>query len=195
MERTTDNGTVREINLSDMGLTSQKLVVKESRRARRKATVNFLIDSGVAYSLVPGRILKKLGVRPHRQVDFSLADGSTIRRQVGDAYFELQGEGGAPPVIFGKEGDTYRATRFDLHPWIGCDDPWRSHISETFTHALHNTRAIVAPLIVIIAADKIRDCQLVFVFNCMEKILRVTPYLALRPPEPDEIQPDAKRQS
>jgi len=105
MERTTDNGTVREINLSDMGLTSQKLVVKESRRARRKATVNFLIDSGVAYSLVPGRILKKLGVRPHRQVDFSLADGSTIRRQVGDAYFELQGEGGAPPVIFGKEGD------------------------------------------------------------------------------------------
>ena len=105
MERTTDNGTVREINLSDMGLTSQKLVVKESRRARRKATVNFLIDSGVPYSLVPGRILKKLGVRPHRQVDFSLADGSTIRRQVGDAYFELQGEGGASPVIFGKEGD------------------------------------------------------------------------------------------
>jgi len=105
MERTTDNGTVREINLSDMGLTSQKLVVKESRRARRKATVNFLIDSGVAYSLVPGRILKKLGVRPHRQVDFSLADGSTIRRQAGDAYFELQAEGGASPVIFGKEGD------------------------------------------------------------------------------------------
>src|SRR2546429_302195 len=180
MERTTDNGTVREINLSDMGLTSQKLVVKESRRARRKATVNFLIDSGVAYSLVPGRILKKLGVRPHRQVDFSLADGSTIRRQVGDAYFELQGEGGARPVIFGaiehNFADPSRATRFDLHPWIGCDDPWRSHISETFTHALHNTRAIVAPLIVIIAADKIRDCQPVFVFNCMEKILRVTPY-------------------
>ncbi len=41
-----------------MGLTSQKLVVKESRRAQRKATVNFLIDSGVPYSLVPGRILK-----------------------------------------------------------------------------------------------------------------------------------------
>jgi hypothetical protein len=26
-------------------------------------------------------------------------------RRVGDAYFELKGEGGASPVIFGEEGD------------------------------------------------------------------------------------------
>jgi clan AA aspartic protease len=88
-----------------MGLTSQKLVVKENRRARRKASVNFLIDSGAVYSLVPGALLKKLGIRPHRTVDFSLADGTTIARQVGDAYFEFQGEGGAAPVIFGEAGD------------------------------------------------------------------------------------------
>jgi len=88
-----------------MGLTNQKLVVKESRRARRKTAVTFLIDSGAVYSLVPGPILKKLGIRPHRRVDFSLADGTTITRQVGDAYFELQGEGGASPVIFGEKGD------------------------------------------------------------------------------------------
>jgi len=88
-----------------MGLTSQKLVVKESRRARRKAIVNFLIDSGAVYSLVPARTLRKLGVRPHRHVDFSLADRTTTRRRVGDAYFELKGEGGASPVIFGEEGD------------------------------------------------------------------------------------------
>jgi predicted aspartyl protease len=49
--------------------------------------------------------LKKLGVCPHREVDFSLTDGTTLRRRVGDAYFELQGKGGASPVIFGKEGD------------------------------------------------------------------------------------------
>jgi len=88
-----------------MGLTSQKLVVKESRRARRKATVNFLIDSGAVYSLVPARTLRKLDVQPHRDVDFSLGDGTTIRRRVGDAYFELKREGGASPVIFGQEGD------------------------------------------------------------------------------------------
>jgi len=84
-------------------MTSKKLIVKESRRARRKATVNFLIDSGAVYSLVPAPTLRKLGVRPHREVDFSLGDGTTIKRRVGDAYFELKGEGGASPVILGKK--------------------------------------------------------------------------------------------
>jgi clan AA aspartic protease len=88
-----------------MGLTNQKLVVKESRRSRRKAAVRFLIDSGAVYSLVPTPILRRLGIRPHRSVEFALADGTTITRQVGDAYFEYQGEGGAAPVIFGEQGD------------------------------------------------------------------------------------------
>jgi len=38
-------------------------------------------------------------------MDFSLADGSTVTRKVGDVYFEYQGDGGAAPVIFGEEGD------------------------------------------------------------------------------------------
>ena len=88
-----------------MGLTNPKLVVKENRRARRKAAVSFLIDSGAVYSLVPEPTLKKLGIRPYRRVDFALADGRTITRKVGDAYFEFQGEGGAAPVIFGEKGD------------------------------------------------------------------------------------------
>jgi len=88
-----------------MGLTSQKLLVKETHRSRRKATVKFLIDSGAVYSLVPGPTLLALGIRPHRKVDFALADGRMISRRVGDAYFEFRGEGGAAPVIFGEEGD------------------------------------------------------------------------------------------
>jgi predicted aspartyl protease len=88
-----------------MGLTNQRLLVKGSHRARRKEAVNFLIDSGAVYSLVPSPTLKKLGIQPHRRIDFALADGTTITRQVGDAYFEFQGEGGAAPVIFGEKGD------------------------------------------------------------------------------------------
>ena len=38
-------------------------------------------------------------------MDFSLFDGRTITRQVGDAYFEFGGDGGAAPVIFGGKGD------------------------------------------------------------------------------------------
>ena len=40
-----------------------------------------------------------------RQWIFSLPDGTRITRQVGDAYFEYQGEGGAAPIIFGEDGD------------------------------------------------------------------------------------------
>lgn len=57
------------------------------------------------YSLVPASTLKRLGIEPHRVVNFALADGTTIARQVGDAYFEFQGEGAAAPVIFGEAGD------------------------------------------------------------------------------------------
>lgn len=88
-----------------MGMTTQKLIVKERRSARRKAQVRFLVDSGAVYSLVPARVLKRLGIRPHREVEFSLADGRAISRMVGDAYFEHLGTGGASPVIFGEEGD------------------------------------------------------------------------------------------
>lgn len=88
-----------------MGLTHQRLVVKPRHDSRRKSEVKFLIDSGAIYSLVPARVLKTLGIRPHRTVDFTLANGTTISREVGDAYFEFHGEGGAAPVIFGEEGD------------------------------------------------------------------------------------------
>ena len=88
-----------------MGLTSEKLLVKETRRSRRGAKVKFLIDSGAVYSLVPASTLKKLGIRPYREVDFALADGTAVTRRVGDAYFEYHGEGGAAPVIFGEKGD------------------------------------------------------------------------------------------
>lgn len=88
-----------------MGLTSTRLIIKESRSARRKATVSFLIDSGAVYSLVLATTLRRLGIRPHRTVSFSLADGTTVTRPVGDAYFEYRGRGGAAPVIFGEPGD------------------------------------------------------------------------------------------
>jgi predicted aspartyl protease len=88
-----------------MGLTHQRLTVKASRRSRKATEVDFLIDSGAVYSLVPAKRLRTLGIEPYRTLDFSLADGSLVTREVGDAYFEYRGEGGAAPVIFGQDGD------------------------------------------------------------------------------------------
>ena len=88
-----------------MGITIKTFVVKESRKSRKKLDVDFMIDSGAVYSLVPGKDLKKLGIDPYRKMDFILADGTKIIREVGDAYFEYNGDGGSAPVIFGEKGD------------------------------------------------------------------------------------------
>jgi predicted aspartyl protease len=88
-----------------MGITTKKLIVKKSFEAEKSTEINFLVDSGAVYSLVPGKVLDELEIKPHRKIGFSLVDGTIITRRVGDAYFELNGEGGAAPVIYGEEGD------------------------------------------------------------------------------------------
>jgi clan AA aspartic protease len=88
-----------------MGLTSQVVSVRPSRSSRRKLNVEFLVDSGAVYSLVPGKVLRKLGLRPYRTVTFTLADATKIHRKVGDAYFEINGQSGPAPVIFGEADD------------------------------------------------------------------------------------------
>jgi len=88
-----------------MGITIKRFTVKPSYTVPHKITVDFMIDSGAVYSLVPRIELEKIGIVAYRKMDFFLADGSKITREVGDAYFEYEGEGGSAPVVFGEEGD------------------------------------------------------------------------------------------
>src|SRR3954453_3552105 len=118
-----------------MGITNKKLIVKKSSEDERSATIDFMIDSGAVYSLVPGKILDELGIKPYRTLDFSLVDGSIIKRRIGDAYFELDGTGGASPVIYGEEGDdpllgatTLEALGFVLNPFTRELYPMRMFI-------------------------------------------------------------------
>lgn len=89
-----------------MGITTARLRVREHRKAEAFADVEFLVDSGAVYSLVPGKVLDSLGIEPHREMSFALADGTSIKRRVASAYFEFEGEGGPAPVVYGEEGDS-----------------------------------------------------------------------------------------
>ncbi len=89
-----------------MGITTAILRVREHCKSIQFVDVEFLIDSGAVYSLVPGKILDEIGVEPYKERSFSLADGKSIKRKISSAYFELQGEGGPAPVVYGEEGDT-----------------------------------------------------------------------------------------
>ena len=74
-----------------MGLTSERVRVS---------------DSGALYSVVPGRLLRGLGIRPHATETFELADGRRVRRQVGTAFFRIGGRQRASTVIFGRVRDS-----------------------------------------------------------------------------------------
>jgi hypothetical protein len=66
-----------------------------------------------------------------------------------------------------------RAPHFNLHSGIGCEDPGSSHPAKTFPNAFDKTRLIVAPLILIIAANEIGDSFPVSVVNGVKEIFRV----------------------
>ena len=89
-----------------MGLTHVTIQVANPARPKRTLTVEFLVDSGAVYSVVPVTTLRKLGVKAHSKQVFTLADGSQIIRRKGDLLFMMDGSRGAAPVIFGERGDS-----------------------------------------------------------------------------------------
>jgi len=70
-----------------------------------KEIVRFLIDSSATYSLLPQNVWTKIGLKAKRTLEFTLADGTTIKRDVSECHINLpQGEGHTP-VILGEESD------------------------------------------------------------------------------------------
>ena len=85
-----------------MGVT---IIEGEVKGPKGRETVEFLIDSGATYSLLPLNVWKKIGLKPKRKMKFTLADGTAIERDVSECYIILpQGEGHTP-VILGEESD------------------------------------------------------------------------------------------
>ena len=121
-----------------MGITNAILKVKEHRKSEKIAEVNFLIDSGTVYSLVPGKVLDALDIEPYREMIFSLADGTLIKRRVCSAYFEYEGEGGPAPEVYGEEGD---------EPLLGATTlESLGLVLNRFSRTLHPMRMLMAKL-------------------------------------------------
>ena len=89
-----------------MGLTCIRASIANPARPRRTAKVKFLVDSGALYSVVPASVLRRLGIKPGKSKSFILADGTEVKRSLGQALFRLNGEEAASPVVFGEAGDS-----------------------------------------------------------------------------------------
>ena len=97
-----------------MGMTDVKLIIKNPQDPSKKYVDDFMVDSGTTYTVVPSKVLRKLGIKPQREEVFTLADGKKIKRKVGSALYEYQGIEAAAPVLFGKAGDAELLGMFTL---------------------------------------------------------------------------------
>jgi len=71
----------------------------------RQATVRFLVDSGATYTLLPYRAWQAIELRPKRSLVFTLADGTTVERQVSECHIALPEGEAHTPVVLGQLDD------------------------------------------------------------------------------------------
>ena len=90
--------------------------------------MEFIVDSGVIYSVVPAPILERLGIRPLAEEEFRLADGTKIVRKKGGALFKYGDRIGVADVIFGEEGDSVLLGAFTLEALGLTLDPLRREL-------------------------------------------------------------------
>jgi len=90
--------------------------------------VEFLIDSGAIYSVVPTPILDRLGIKPISEQEFRLADGTKIVRKKGIALFKYGNKIGGADVIFGEEGDSILLGAFTLEALGLALDPLKREL-------------------------------------------------------------------
>ena len=113
-----------------MGLTHLEIEVGNPANPEVTETIEFLVDSGAIYSVVPAAVLDRLGIRPLTEQEFRLADGSKIVRKKGGALFKYGSRIGVADVIFGEEEDSQLLGAFTLESLGLAIDPLRRELRE-----------------------------------------------------------------
>ena len=84
-----------------MALTYVAGTVTRPGRRRRPVSVRFLVDTGAVYTVLPQSVWRSLGLRGDRVVEFTLADGTAIRRDVSECRIQVEGRSATSPVVLG----------------------------------------------------------------------------------------------
>lgn len=111
-----------------MGLTFVKAKIQNPQNPKKDTELDLLVDSGAIFSVIDSKTLDKLGIKPHREQEFTLADGTKVKRKVGDAIFEIDDIKAAAPVVFGQRGDSQLLGVFTLEALGFMLDPFKRKI-------------------------------------------------------------------
>ena len=113
-----------------MGLTFLELEIANPANPAVTEKVDFLIDSGAIYSVVPAPVLERLGIQPMATQEFRLANGTKVQRKKGMAVFKYGDRIGGADVIFGEEGDSILLGAFTLEALGLSLDPLRRELKQ-----------------------------------------------------------------
>lgn len=69
----------------------------------RSIELDALVDTGSSYTMVPGNLLRKLGISPVRKVPLELADGRRVEYDLGRALATVGGCTETTLVLFGED--------------------------------------------------------------------------------------------
>lgn len=111
-----------------MGLTVLEIEVGNPANPEVTEKLEFLVDSGAIYSVVPTKILERLSIKPLTEQEFRLANGEKVVRKKGGALFKFGDRIGVADVIFGEEGDSVLLGAFTLEALGLSLDPLRREL-------------------------------------------------------------------
>jgi predicted aspartyl protease len=111
-----------------MGLTVLNVEIANVADRGNTRVLEFLVDSGAIYSVVPKEILEELRIEPITEQEFRLADGTKIKRKRGGAFFQYKEYVGISDVIFGEPGDHTLLGAFTLESLGLALDPLRREL-------------------------------------------------------------------
>ncbi len=66
-------------------------------------TIEALVDTGATYTIIPARVLRRLGVEPIDSLTLILADGSRREQPIGEARVRIGERERTTVVVFGEE--------------------------------------------------------------------------------------------
>ncbi len=85
-----------------MGLTYVPAV---ALAPKGRAALKFLVDSGASLTVLPHPIWRRLGLKPRREMAFTLADGTEVRRKISECRIQIMELESHTPVILGEPSD------------------------------------------------------------------------------------------
>ena len=113
-----------------MGITYLELEVGNPASPDVTEKLEFLVDSGAIYSVVPTPLLERLGLKPLTEQTFRLANGDKIVRKKGWAMFRYGDRVGVSDVVFGEDGDSTLLGAFTLEALGLALDPLKRELRE-----------------------------------------------------------------